>query len=147
MKSSPKSQLGVNLIEIMVVCAIIAIVTAYAYPYYKQFTEDAQKSEAKEMVLAIASKQKLYFSDSDGKYATALDSTGLNMSGPGWVCTASACANANYSVNMNVPASRDSFEICAFADPASATSCASYAGAADFKFSVTHKNAMNGDWR
>ncbi len=52
---------GVTLLELMVVVVIIGILTAIAYPSYREFVERAKRTEAKAMLLKIAVNQERFY--------------------------------------------------------------------------------------
>ena len=52
---------GVTLLELMVVVVILGILTAIAYPSYRQFIERAKRTEAKALLLRIAVDQERFY--------------------------------------------------------------------------------------
>ena len=52
---------GVTLLELMVVVVIIGILTAMAYPNYRQFIARAKRNEAKAALLQIATNQERFY--------------------------------------------------------------------------------------
>ena len=52
---------GVTLLELMVVVVIIGILTAIAFPNYQEFTARAKRTEAKSVLLEIASNQERFY--------------------------------------------------------------------------------------
>jgi type IV pilus assembly protein PilE len=61
---------GFTLIEVMIVCAIVAILTAIAYPSYTNSVQKSRRSEATAALLGVASQMERY-STEQGTYATA----------------------------------------------------------------------------
>lgn len=57
-----KRQQGVTLLELMVVVAIIGILTVIGYPQYEQYVMRANRTEAKNLLMRIASEQEKFFS-------------------------------------------------------------------------------------
>ena len=53
-----KTMRGITLLELMIVVAIIGILTAIAYPSYRQYVAKAKRSEAKNCLLQIAAMQE-----------------------------------------------------------------------------------------
>ncbi len=53
-----KTMRGVNLVELMVVVVVIGILTAFAYPSYRQYVAKAKRNEAKAALLQIATMQE-----------------------------------------------------------------------------------------
>ena len=52
---------GVTLLELMVVVVIIGILTAIAYPSYREFVERAKRTEARALLLQIAVNQERFY--------------------------------------------------------------------------------------
>ena len=64
---------GFTLIELMVVVAIIAIITAVGYPSYQDHLRKARRTEGKSALLrAIQLEERAYTSSFDGRYTTDL---------------------------------------------------------------------------
>ncbi len=57
MMNHKKSQHGFNLIELLVVVAIVAILGAVAYPSYVQHIVDTKRTAARSMLLQVADRQ------------------------------------------------------------------------------------------
>jgi len=52
---------GVTLMELMIVVVIVGILAAVAYPNYREFAARAKRTEAKALLLEIASKQERFY--------------------------------------------------------------------------------------
>ncbi len=52
---------GATLLELMVVIVILGILTAIAYPSYRQFVERAKRTEARALLLRIAVDQERFY--------------------------------------------------------------------------------------
>jgi len=52
---------GVTLLELMIVVVIIGILTAIAYPNYREFAARAKRVEAKSLLLEIAANQERFY--------------------------------------------------------------------------------------
>lgn len=52
---------GVTLMELMIVVVIIGILTAIAYPSYRQYVAKAKRNEAKAALLQIATLQERFY--------------------------------------------------------------------------------------
>lgn len=52
---------GVTLMELMIVVVIIGILTAIAYPNYRQYAARAKRNEAKAALLQIATRQESFY--------------------------------------------------------------------------------------
>lgn len=62
---------GFSLIEVMIVVAIIAIITAIALPSYQNSVTKSRRAEAKSMLLQAAQKQEQAYSE-NSTYATEI---------------------------------------------------------------------------
>lgn len=60
---NPRRQFGITLIELMVVVAIIAIISAFAYPSYQRYVIKAKRTVAQNNLLQIADRQQQFFMD------------------------------------------------------------------------------------
>ena len=52
---------GITLMELMLVIVIISVLAAIAYPNYSEFTARAKRTEAKAILLEIASNQERFY--------------------------------------------------------------------------------------
>ncbi len=52
---------GMTLMELMIVVVIIGIITAIAFPNYRQFVARAKRTEAKAALLQIATNQERFY--------------------------------------------------------------------------------------
>ena len=75
--------LGFTLIELMITLAVIAILTAIAYPSYQDYIRRGIRSQGQQFLSDIAQRQEQYFLD-QRLYATLLGPVagGLNMTIP-----------------------------------------------------------------
>jgi len=58
-----KKQHGVTLLELMIVVAIIAMISAFAYPSYMQYVVSTKRTVATSALLQIADRQQQFFMD------------------------------------------------------------------------------------
>ena len=58
-----RRQLGLSLIELMVVVAIVAIISAFAYPSYQRYVIKAKRTVAQNALLQVADRQQQFFMD------------------------------------------------------------------------------------
>jgi type IV pilus assembly protein PilE len=61
---------GFTLLELMIACAIVAILTAIAYPSYMTSVQKSRRGDATSALLGIASQMERYNTEK-GTYATA----------------------------------------------------------------------------
>ena len=71
-----KTMRGITLMELMVVVVIIGILTAMAYPSYRQYVAKAKRNEAKSCLLQIATLQERFYL-SNGTYTAAMTNLGF----------------------------------------------------------------------
>ena len=56
-----KTMRGVTLMELMIVVVILGILTAIAYPSYRQYAAKAKRTEAKVALMQIAAMQERFY--------------------------------------------------------------------------------------
>ena len=71
---------GFTLIELMIVVGIVAILAAVAYPSYTTYVQKGRRTDAKNALLDLASREEKYFA-TNGVYTADLSSTGLGIGG------------------------------------------------------------------
>ena len=84
---------GVTLIELMIVVVILSILTAIAYPSYRQYVAKAKRNEAKAALLQIATRQESFYLQNN-TYTT--DMTNLGFGAANNVAT----STGTYIVNV-----------------------------------------------
>ena len=103
MNAIRKGRRGFTLIEMMITVAIIAILSAIAYPSYLAYLRRGNRSQAEQLMMEISSKQVQYFLDARA-YTATIGTGGLNIPGrDNWTCTAD-CSNGNYTVHIDLVA-------------------------------------------
>jgi type IV pilus assembly protein PilA len=75
-----KTQVGFSLVELMVVVGIIGLLAAIAVPQFSKFQARARQSEAKAMLSAIYSAEKVFF-DEWNNYTSNMGHAGVSFNG------------------------------------------------------------------
>lgn len=97
-------QRGVSLIELMVVVAIVAIISAFAYPSYQRYVIKAKRTVAQNALLQVADRQQQFFMDNK---RFAADMTNLGFAADPWVVsdegssTVGSDSEAVYSISLS----------------------------------------------
>lgn len=96
-------QAGVTLLELMIVVAIVAIISAFAYPSYQRYVVNTKRTAATATLLQIADRQQQFFMDNK-RYAAALTDLGFGAD-PLFVAddgrpVAAGDANAVYTLSL-----------------------------------------------
>ena len=81
--TAPIWQRGVTLMELMIVVAIIAMISAFAYPSYQEYVVNTKRTAATTTLLQIADRQQQFFMDNKS-YANDLTNLGYSAN-PLWV--------------------------------------------------------------
>ncbi len=63
MYKTMKPQRGVTMLELLMVVAIIAMISAFAYPSYTQYVVNAKRTAATSILLQVADRQQQFFMD------------------------------------------------------------------------------------
>ncbi len=71
-----RRQYGMNLIELLVVVAIVGIISAFAYPSYMQHVVDTKRTAGKNILMQVADRQQQFFMDNK-TYAADLTNLGF----------------------------------------------------------------------
>ena len=89
---------GFTLIEVMIVMAILAILTAVAYPSYRDYIQRGIRSQGQQYLMDLAQRQEQYFLDARS-YATTIDTTGTAPAAAGQISVAMPLkAAGNYTL-------------------------------------------------
>ena len=76
---SRNAQRGFSLIELMIVVAIVAIISAFAYPSYQRYVIKAKRSVAQNALLQVADRQQQFFMDNK-RFAADITNLGFPAS-------------------------------------------------------------------
>jgi len=66
-----RAQLGITLIELMIVLVIVGILAGVAFPAYKAYVDRAKRSEGKALLMEVAARQERYYFDNNTYAANA----------------------------------------------------------------------------
>lgn len=96
---------GFTLIELMITVAVVAILASIAYPSFEGYLKRSRRSEAQQLLAAIANREAQYLLDSR-MYTNVIGATGLNANTERWTCTPGAapttCSNTYYDVTITI---------------------------------------------
>ena len=98
------AQRGFSLIELMIVVAIVAIISAFAYPSYDRYVIKTKRSVAQNALLQVADRQQQFFMDNK---RFAADITNLGFPANPYVVddngtsTVASDADAVYSLSLS----------------------------------------------
>jgi len=101
---SKRQQRGVTMLELLIVVAIIAIISAFGYPSYMRYVVNTKRTAATSALLRIADRQQQFFMDNK-TYAANLTNLGfaanpLVISDDG-MTAAAGDADAVYSISLS----------------------------------------------
>ena len=71
---------GITLLELMIVVVIVSILTAIAYPNYREYVTRAKRTEAKAALLQIATNQERFYLQNN-TYTTNMINLGFPVAG------------------------------------------------------------------
>ncbi|HEV2040146.1 MAG TPA: type IV pilin protein [Casimicrobiaceae bacterium] len=69
--------LGFTLLEVMIVCAIVSILAAIAYPSYQSSVQKSRRSEATGALLGVASQMERWSTEKSTYAGATLGTTGV----------------------------------------------------------------------
>lgn len=98
---------GLTLIELMVVIAVLAILTAIGYPMYTEQVQKARRTDARNALSMIALAQERFYTV-NGTYADALDKLELPAD-----LQAGASMEGHYDISIVLPDNNLAFLISA----------------------------------
>ena len=82
-KKKNTRQAGITLLELMIVVAIVAMISAFAYPSYMSYVVNSKRTAATSTLLQIADRQQQFFMDNK-RFANSLTDLGF-ATNPLWV--------------------------------------------------------------
>ena len=97
-------QLGITLLELMIVVAIISMVAAFAYPSYTDYVVNTKRTAATTALLRIADRQQQFFMDNKS-YSNDLTALGFAANpliiGDDGVSVAAGDADGVYTISLS----------------------------------------------
>ncbi len=97
-------QLGMTLLELMIVVAIISMVAAFAYPSYTDYVVNTKRTAATTALLRIADRQQQFFMDNKS-YSNDLTALGFAANpliiGDDGVSVAAGDADSVYTISLS----------------------------------------------
>ena len=102
-----KQQLGITLLELLIVMVIIGIMAAIAYPNYRNYSDRAKRNEAKAALLLVAQNQERFYLQNN-TYTT-------DMTQLGFAAAANNITNSGaYMVNVTAADANDFTAIASY---------------------------------
>ncbi|WP_307886071.1 type IV pilin protein [Variovorax boronicumulans] len=95
---------GFTLIEMMIVAAVVAILSAIAIPSYRNYIQKARRVDAKNALLDMAARQERYFSINN-TYSGNPSALGYTVTN--WPQPVNSSGTSYYSLRVDVTAATD----------------------------------------
>ena len=99
-----RKELGVTMLELLIVVAIIAIISSYAYPSYMNHVAKTKRTAATSMLLQMADRQQRFFMDNK-TYADDLTDLGFSANpyiiSDGGMSMAATDPKSVYSISLS----------------------------------------------
>jgi type IV pilus assembly protein PilE len=103
---------GFTLMELMITVAIIAILSALAYPAYLEHVRKSRRADAKTALLDLATRQERFFSV-NSIYTSSPVSLGYSSSVTAFPIDVLVSGTAYYALSVTLPSPASSFSISA----------------------------------
>lgn len=132
-------QLGITLIELMIVVAIIGILAGIAYPSYTKYVERSKRSEARAALMDAAARLERFYSDNN-RYATA------NNTFPAAAGVVTTSENGHYTLTLNTTGSYQDFTITATPQTFTDNTCGNLTLAANGTKGITGSGSVGDCW-
>ena len=97
---------GFTLIELVIVVAIVAILTAIAIPQYRKYVQKSNRATAKSALLDLARREETYYS-TNNSYTLNLTSLGYSSITNNQIQVPNS-SNPTYNIGFTAPASSGS---------------------------------------
>ena len=105
-----KAHQGFTLIEMMIVVAIVAILTAIAVPNYTRYVERGRRAEARELMMRVASAEERYYTNFNRYTADITSAAPVGLGLPNLrsehytVAVVLGATNQQYTIQATAPA-------------------------------------------
>lgn len=106
MHMTGRHQGGFTLIELVIVVAIVAILTAIAIPQYRKYVQKSNRATAKSALLDLARREETYYS-TNNSYTLNLTSLGYSSITNNQIQVPNS-SNPTYNIGFTAPASSGS---------------------------------------
>jgi type IV pilus assembly protein PilE len=137
MQSYRARTIGFTLIEVMITVAIVAILSAIAYPSYREYIDRSKRAEAQSMLVEAAQWLERYYAENRTYIATTADLATFNTTF-GVVPRGSKGTAINYTLTLDANTTRTTFTLVA-----TRNSSGSMRSDACSNFTLTHTGVRN----
>ena len=96
-----KGAQGFTLVELMIVVAIVGILAAIAYPAYSQYILKSRRTDARNAVLDLASRQERFFSVNN-TYSTSPAALGYGATASTFPVSVSVSGQSYYNLTATI---------------------------------------------
>ena len=103
-----KDSRGFTLVELMIVVAIVGVLAAIAYPSYSQYILKSHRTDARNAVLDLASRQERFFSINNA-YSTSPAALGYGATASTFPVSVSVSGQSYYTLTATISSAPSGF--------------------------------------